>query len=576
MNHRSWLLVVLVAALAGLAFAACGASAATCTLEPKKLDSGQRIYLPRSSTPDWLFQFTEPQRISVYLQPRVVEKDGEKETTWIDLNQQSRDHEFNDVVAKKPEKYNAKMPLRGVFTLGDKKYGFVLDATDAKSKSYGLLHFDLNGNGDLTDDAVTESTQARSEREAREAAEKEKKEKAETNDADEKNAKEADGEKATKEAKAKKRAAKLRAARSAYGQFSFPPIEMKIEIDGKPVDYRFFLSGYSYLRGDYGNVNVTLAPGLYYEGQIELDGRSQRVVLIDYNGNGRFDDHTGIQEVRYSEEGPARFYPQRGDVLFLDPKPVNDPSAVWDAMGLDFRHNVEKLICLGGNFFHLKVAPAGNELTIEPAEVAIGYVKNPNASYSAMLHGELGLLRINGTADQPVAVPEGEWKMVSYKIDLTESRAEEEKKKEEAQKAADEAKEAAVKDKTKKPGLWTAIGKAMNETAVGRRAATAPVRSRAARKTTLVAAMGTTDGKPVKVVKDETVLLPFGPPYRPVAEPSYFQRANDTLSLGLGIYGSGGEAVTDLRVDGGRPPKPTIKILGPDDKVVNEGNFEYG
>ncbi|MBN2216196.1 MAG: hypothetical protein JW719_02340 [Pirellulales bacterium] len=575
MNHRSLSLVVLVAALVGLAFAACGASAATCTLEPKKLDSGQRIYRPRSSTPDWLFQFTEPQRISVHLQPRVVEKDGEKETIWVNP-QPWRDREFNDAVAKQPKKYNAKTPLRGMFTLGDKKYGFVLDAPDAKSQTYGLLHFDLNGNGDLTDDAVMESTQARQDREAREAAEKEKKEKAETDADDEKSAKEADGEKAKKKAQAKKRAAKLRAARSAYGQFSFPPIEMKIEIDGKPVDYRFFISGYSYLRSNYGNVNVTLAPGLYYEGQIELNGRGQRVVLVDYNGNGRFDDHTGIQEVRYSEKGPARFHPQRGDVLFLDPKPVNNHSAVWDVMGLDFRHNVEKLLCLGGKFYHLKVAPAGNELTIEPAEVAVGYVKNPNAGYSAILHGELGLLRVSGTADQPVAVPEGEWKMVSYKIDLTESRAEEEKKKEEAQKAADKAKAAAEKAENKKPSLLTAIGKAASETAVGRRAATAPVRSRAARKTTLVSAMGTTDGKPVKVVKDETVLLPFGPPYRTVAEPSYFQQANDTLHLGLGIYGSGGEAVTDLRVDGGRPPKPTIKILDPDDKVVNEGNFEYG
>jgi len=358
---------------------------------------------------------------------------------------------------------------------------------------------------------------------------------------------------------------------------------LKIEVDGKPADYRVFAMIQSYFMGNYGQVHVSFTPGLCYEGEIELDGRRQRVVLVDRDSNGRFDDRTKIIEARMSPSGPARLYPQNGDVLYLDPKPVQDPNAIWDATGLSFRHNVEKLICLGDRYYDLKVDPSGSELSIEPSDVALGYVKNPNAEYSVMIHGDAGLITINGQGDKPVPVPEGEWKMVSYKIDLTKLReAEAKKKEEEAKKAAEEeAKEGAneetkndtAKTGEKKSSLWDAIGKAVNKAAGTNRARAV---RRQGPKTTLVSAMGTTAGKPIKVVKDETVLLPFGPPYKPVVEPSYFQSNNDTLSLGLEIQGSVGEQVTNLMVDGDRPEKPKFKILGPEDKVVQQGNFEYG
>jgi len=547
MRNRSLSLVVLLAAFTALAIVPAVVSAATCSLEPKKLDSARPVYQPQSSTPDWIFAFTDSQDFFVQFQPKVVEKDGKKETTWTMMERDPRIAQFKKLVKREPEKYNATCPFRGVAKLGDKEYAFVLDSPEAGSQSYGLLYFDRNVNGDLTDDGVIESIEAEKARKAREAAGKDEK------------------------SSDKKKKTVARTRRTVH---QFPPVDLKIEVDGKPVDYRFFFQVHSILRSQFAYASASLRPGVYYEGTIKLDGRRQRVVLVDYNSNGRFDDRTGIREVSYGPKGPQRFYPERGDVVFLDPKPVTNPRAVWEMTGLDFRHNVEKLICVGGNYYNLTVAPSGNELTIEPAEVALGSVKNPNPNYSAILYGELGLLSINGTADQPVAVPEGEWKLVSYKIDLTDLPTAEEKKKEEAKKAAAKAKKADKKAQNKKPSLWAAIGKAIGD-AAGLRAARPSSRSRT-RRTTYVTAMGTTLGKPVKVVKDETVLLPFGPPYRATVEPSYFQQANDTLQLGLGIYGSAGEAVTGLTINGGRPSKPKLKILAPGDAVADEGNFEYG
>ena len=63
---------------------------------------------------------------------------------------------FKKVVKREPAKYVSTHPFRGVATLGSKQYGFVLDKQDAKSEDFDRLYFDLNGNGDLTDDKPIE------------------------------------------------------------------------------------------------------------------------------------------------------------------------------------------------------------------------------------------------------------------------------------------------------------------------------------------------------------------------------------------------------------------------------------
>ena len=64
------------------------------------------------------------------------------------------------VVHREPKKYHADHPFRAVATFGGKKYGFVLDKQTETRKGYDRLYFDLNGNGDLTDDVPIDVPEA--------------------------------------------------------------------------------------------------------------------------------------------------------------------------------------------------------------------------------------------------------------------------------------------------------------------------------------------------------------------------------------------------------------------------------
>ena len=94
-------------------------------------------------------------------------------------------------------------------------------------------------------------------------------------------------------------------------------------------------------------------------------------------------------------------------------------------------------------------------------------------------------------------------------------------------------------------------------------------------KITMVSARASREGKPVTVTKDQTVELPFGPPYRPVVSVGYRQ-GNEQVSLALSLVGSAGEVVDDMMVNSGRPGKPSFTITTEDGKEVASGSFEYG
>jgi hypothetical protein len=92
-----------------------------------------------------------------------------------------------------------------------------------------------------------------------------------------------------------------------------------------------------------------------------------------------------------------------------------------------------------------------------------------------------------------------------------------------------------------------------------------------------VSARGTTKYKPVAVRKGETVPLPFGPPYKPLVEGRVSRwAAGAEASLSMSLVGSGGETVSNLVVDGYRPPKPELTITKAKGEVVQRGSFEYG
>ena len=81
--------------------------------------------------------------------------------------------------------------------------------------------------------------------------------------------------------------------------------------------------------------------------------------------------------------------------------------------------------------------------------------------------------------------------------------------------------------------------------------------------------------RPVKVTKDATVRLPFGPPYKPVVKVGYRQ-AEGKVQLQMSLVGSAGEICDDMQVNGRRPGTPEFTITDPKGKVVESGSFEYG
>ena len=79
---------------------------------------------------------------------------AKRQRTILPLRSQRRQRRTSDtLVRKEPKEYHADHQLRAVATFGGKKYAFVLDKQSKTSQGYDRLYFDLNRNGDLTDDA---------------------------------------------------------------------------------------------------------------------------------------------------------------------------------------------------------------------------------------------------------------------------------------------------------------------------------------------------------------------------------------------------------------------------------------
>lgn len=513
-------------AVASAALSAAVAWAETCTLELKRVDQQN----PQGS--DLVYRAANAQTIFV-----PIGKDGEPEGNPEPVAA------FKRIVKKEP-KYRLEHPFRAVLKLGSQEYAFALDSIPppaekakpddkkaqkeektkkaGKSKSdkaaasitFNRLYFDLNHNGDLSDDKPID-------------------------------------------------AAKEEGVRRWGAFFQFPRVDMVIEEAGNKFDYSFFLEGQQIGAGrDSSYVILSMNPAAYREGHITLDGKKRHVILLDFNSNGRFNDEMRVPEGVRVSNGPIPV--EQGDMLLVDPK--NDNGNLLsdaDVNGNDGMHYVSKLVNIDGRFYDVKISPAGDKLTLTASSVPLGNVKNPNAKYRATIYGDLGFVDVSSEKGEAVAVPEGQWKLLSYTIDVTEVKK---------PKKAEEKKPSAEKAKEKKGTMLESLAQDLNALLGG---STAP--DFALRQST-VSAQATDSYKPIKVVKGETVALPFGPPYKPVVAADSFEDGpkREVLSLGLTLVGSAGEICNDMTVKGGRPSKPKFTITDAKGKVVEQGSFDYG
>lgn len=426
------------------------------------------------------------------------------QTFWTQMNSERPDvdQEFREVVKKQPEKYEYSKPFRCVARLGEKRYGLVFDSTAFDKKGFNRIYLDRNGNGDLTDDEVVKA----------------------------------------------KSSGTQPWGSGLYGEF--PTITMRIRAGEVEFDYSFSVSVQMYGSDKDRYVNAALQSKVYREGEITLDGRKRSVFLLDYNSNGRFDDlYTVNREIRTSD---GRVWPTDGDILLLDPKQSSGEINWYDPTVNSSRVYVTRTVNIDGKFHDLKTSPSGDKLTLEPSKAAVGHVVNPNASFRAMVYGDSGILAISGTKGSPIPLPEGEWRLLSYTIDLTST----------SQPATKPAEKPA-----RKGGLLSRLVGSVVGTA--EESITGP-------KLTMVSASGTKDYKPVKVKKGETADLPFGPPYKPTVKVEDWFRRKGSAELSMDVVGSAGEVCTNLMVKGERPESPTFAIVAPDGEIVERGKFEYG
>ena len=519
MRRRLIRLASAVAVLAAVVGAAA-ASAETCSLQIKRVEtvSGRMAGPPA----DYMFRQVYPQHFYVQTgtdAPSDLARSGEAE--------------FGKVIKKEPPSYNSKSPFRAVAKLGTQQFGFVLDsreaetkpaATDEESKKpasseevntnlpdlpdYGRLLFDLNHNGDLTDDPVIEA-------ESRGTI----------------------------------------GYPAGFRSFSFPRVDLTIEADGTKIEYAFSLSGYSHAQyvNDkqlYQYVSAQLNAAAYREGDVTLDGKKLRIVVTDYNSNGRFDDVTVIDASVTDAQGTV--YPRQGDMIYVDPQPATGAYAYgYDPTTNDQQYHLAKALNIGGHLYDVRITPAGDTLTLEPSALAIGYISNPNQGYRALVYGDQGIWKVCGDAAGRAPLPVGRWKLLMYTIDRTSAG-----------------------DPAEPPGEAPSLLR-MLANALFRREESARPSSIVRPRFTMVAARATGDSPLVEVREGETAQLRFGPPYEPRVSGSYLQN-DGRLSLGMSLVGVAGEICNNLMIDGGRPGRPEFTITDPNGKVVERGNFEYG
>ena len=472
---------------------------------------------------------------------------GKNRIEWPGMAEKTA--EFQKIVKKEP-KYQSDYPFRGVAELGSKKYAFALDVVppvpkaekpkpDAQAKKpdaeqsqkeatepqdkkadpppkkfrgYNRLYFDFNGNGDLTDDKIV-SAESTPETEG------------------------------------------FNPLAGEWASFQFPEIEVALDVEGTKFDYACSFSGYLRTGEDVRYASVSLQSPNYREGDITLDGKTTHVILLDSNCNGRFDDAASVAPSAAPNE-PLNLV--EGDSLLLDfPAAKKVERVAWNRTNFDeYRRWISKIVDIDGRYYNLKITPAGDKISLEEVEVPTGNITNPNDGFSAVIYSDKCVLKISGNKDAPISVPAGRWKLLSYKIDRTK---------------IEEAEIPEKKPETPKQSIVQALGKSLLGASVGTIVPTMP-----RRHDTYVEAQATSAYKEVEVRQGETVVMPFGPPYKPHVEVGNFDDEKQTARLSLSLVGSAGEVCSDLEVKGGRPPKPEFTIIDPQDKLVVKGAFEYG
>lgn len=568
MRRLLFLVIGVVVAGGGVFLTALAARGEECSLQLKRLQATTR-YVPS----EYQFRATSQQSVHTQFQ------DSSTGRVRVEVGgAQDAQAAFKRIVKKEPAKYDCRHPFRGVVKLGNQEFAFVFDAVGAKA-----------------DEAEEAAAKAKAAKE-KEKKEKEKKEKAKKSslleslsramtteeDAAGQSSREPgnairynrfyfdrnhNGDLTDDPVIASDRRNEMTFSSGQYARVLFPLVTVPLEVDGSKYEYAFTVNATYQSMGDrMAYVWAGFQSASYREGEIVLEGKKRQVALIDFNSNGRFDDVITLRDGARGRDG--EIYPNYGDMFLLDPQAASSMySSPYDVTTSGNRYNVAKLVAIDGKFYDLAISPAGDKLSLKPATPSVGYVTNPSESFTALVYGDQGFLKISGGKSKPAALPVGSWRLLNCTIDRT---AVEEAKKPDAEKekpAADKDDKAAQKAQ-KSLDLLAAVAKAL----IGGASASSPA---APFRATVVSARATYNYKPVEVRKGQTVVLPFGPPYKAVVQVAYSPGPGQ-VRLEMTLVGCAGERCSNMMVHGSRPAKPEFTISNPKGEVVYRGSFEYG
>jgi hypothetical protein len=261
--------------------------------------------------------------------------------------------------------FSSRDPLYTVIELGDSRFLAVLDRSPGDAPFYNRLHFDQNGNRDLTDEEPLASTEDQ------------------------------------------------HSGRSYYS-CSFPSVDIRMEAEGQSFPRRFawHLSGSvpqgrteSDLRTEsmrLRSVNLYVKSACAYMGEFLLDGKSYRIALGDSTANGSFDEkvmlfnrsHTSNQQLR-----PG------GDSFLITPNNYFSPKN-----GLllgDF-------LAVGDRLFQVHLDVPAGRLRLEPQEAGRVDLPGPMQSLSLISSRNQGYMALETGSQVPV--PPGDWTLLSYSL----------------------------------------------------------------------------------------------------------------------------------------------------------------
>ncbi|MFA6239588.1 MAG: hypothetical protein WC655_01590 [Candidatus Hydrogenedentales bacterium] len=261
-------------------------------------------------------------------------------------------------------KLKSKTPAYALLKLGEAEFLIVLDSRSSSDSFYNRLHFDANGNHDLTDDPEVS----------------------------------------------------VEASYSWWDAYAnirtTPPLTVSLPANGQSAPYSFMIQAYCSFTGfsaslsrkeNWERLTVLIVPSCLLTGEFDLGGEHYRFSLCDQDGNGKFDDVASVQEDRNRDP-----YSTKGDVIYIS---TGRQVEYDDALGMSDKLFVQDTL------YDVRIDRIANMMTLTPVIQGLGTLTLPQGLQRLVLaraDGKSSIAYLN--PGQTVTAPAGDYRLHSYEI----------------------------------------------------------------------------------------------------------------------------------------------------------------